>query len=1052
MPNRVAFFMLLLMSGVAMADNEQLAKPELRGLWVTRFEWPSDNPEQCRRNILEILDTMEKANFNAIFFQVRGAAEVLYRSDLEPWSPLVGGKDPGFDPLEFAIAQAHRRGIKLHAYVNPIPLCLWKNNEPPPNPEHLFYRHGPTSKSPWVCCGPQGKPLEPLEYYYLSPGIPEVQAYLRKVVVDMVRRYDIDGVHLDRIRYPGKDASFDPVSRWRFLGRGNPNLLEWGDWQREQLDKFVNDLYAEIAAVKPGVIVSCAAWGIYHRHHLAGYDDFSSGYHDYYQDTWRWVKSGAMDVLIPMIYWNMADPKPNYQELLQDFVEGVGPDRVAGGQRMYGPDWQAVENVGQIVATREKGALGSVIFCYSAAQEKGAFNLLPGDLYRHKAPVPDLEWKKNPQTGIILGTVVDDGGEPVVDAWVSLKPETPADFAGMAKWPTWATGADGRFAFCGVPQVPVQVVVEYPGTEVYCKSIPAAAGVTALRVVMPGAGEAKKRPFLHILAPKEGLTTSAAVHVLGRTAPGNEVRVNGTPVTVYSTGAFAMDNIALNPGENRLEITSKSPDGGMATRLLRMVREDPPAQVAEDFLIKEPAEDLILMPGDSILIRVEGPAGGKCRAIFAGKITLALSEQSGDNKLPTYLGTARIPHGVTAAPGPIAVEVDSPIKLRRESKAQVEIWEETAVRVAEVTAETAGITAGPHYVRLGGPFVAEVPRGTRMEITGKQGEKWRVRLTKSLTGWIDAESVQLLPENTPVPHAFFTYLTVEGSGNSDAVKIPIPEPVVYAIRPVVGAENALEVDFFNTHWATTWAMHKTSARVVKIVTGEQSADDVFRLRIALSGKQIWGYRAERDAGGLTIHVRHPPAIAALPDSPVKGLVIALEAGHGGDNTGAIGLMGTVEKTVNFNAVVEIQRALEKRGAKVVLLRKGDAYPTLPERVRTAIAAGAHLLISVHANATATDRGYLRVCGTSTYYKYPHCHRLARSIYDELLKLGLAEYGVVGNFNYLPVRASHIPAVLIEQAFLSHPGDEARLLDPDFPKLHAEAVIRGVEEFLNAVRE
>ena len=135
-------------------------------------------------------------------------------------------------------------------------------------------------------------------------GIPAVHVYLRKVILDLVRRYDVDGVHFDRIRYPGKEYSHDKISQRRFGGRGNPNRKEWEDWRREQLDKLINDVAAEIREVKPGVMISCAAWGIYNRNHIPGYEGFSSGFHDYGQDTWNWVRLGAMDVLMPMIYWD----------------------------------------------------------------------------------------------------------------------------------------------------------------------------------------------------------------------------------------------------------------------------------------------------------------------------------------------------------------------------------------------------------------------------------------------------------------------------------------------------------------------------------------------------------------------------------------------------------------------------------------------------------------------------------------------------------------------------------------------------------------------------
>jgi len=375
------FLGLTLAAGMAHASEAE----ELRGMWVTRFEWPSEDPAKCKENITHVFEALAANNFNTAFFQVRGAAETLYPSSLEPWSPVLGEKDPGFDPVQFAIDEARRNGISFHAYINPIPLRL--NRWPKPKDKnHLFHSHGPNSDEPWVCMDKAGKPLRS-GYYYLAAGIPGVHVYIRQAIMDFVRRYDIDGVHLDRIRYPSPSCSFDPISTKRFRGRGNPNRKEWGDWQREQLDKLINDLAVEIRAEKPNVLLSCAAWGIYNRYHIEGYYNFSSGYHDYYQDTWKWCRLGAMDFLVPMIYWNMADPKPNYDELMEDFVRNLGKDCIVGGQKVFSTS----ENAAEINFTRELGALGTVLFSISSAEPEGVLSGCKDTVYQTKADVPTFE-------------------------------------------------------------------------------------------------------------------------------------------------------------------------------------------------------------------------------------------------------------------------------------------------------------------------------------------------------------------------------------------------------------------------------------------------------------------------------------------------------------------------------------------------------------------------------------------------------------------------------------------------------------------------------------
>ncbi|HOW19585.1 MAG TPA: N-acetylmuramoyl-L-alanine amidase, partial [Phycisphaerae bacterium] len=141
-----------------------------------------------------------------------------------------------------------------------------------------------------------------------------------------------------------------------------------------------------------------------------------------------------------------------------------------------------------------------------------------------------------------------------------------------------------------------------------------------------------------------------------------------------------------------------------------------------------------------------------------------------------------------------------------------------------------------------------------------------------------------------------------------------------------------------------------------------------------------------------------------------------------------------------------------RGAHTVLVRPGDSAPTLQARVDKANEADADLFVSIHANAAGNARGYLAISGTSTYYKDKHCRLPAELVYRKLLGLGWGEFGVVGNFSYYPLQSTRMPTILIEQAFMSNPSDEARLLDPAYQRDQAAAVADALEQFLNAARE
>ncbi len=1073
----------------------QTAPPEFRAVWVTRFEWASENPEEAKANIVHAFDAIAEANLNAAVFQIRGEADTLYPSTIEPWSELLGGRDPGFDPVALAIQEAHKRGIQFHAYINAMPLRSMRpggrgagfgfaesrpspaatqpgrepagardrsrrsrpTSMPAPRPpaalNHLWYSHGPDSPEPWVCMDAAGQPSRQ-DYYYMSAGIPDVQAYLRRVIMDVVRRYDVDGIHLDRIRYPGPEYVHDRVSEERFHGRGNPNLLDRGDWQREQLDKLINDLAAEVRAVKPKVVFSCSAWGIYNRYHIPGYAGFSSGYHDYYQDTWNWCRLGAMDVLMPMIYWDIPDPRPNYDELMRDFVRGVGRDRFVGGQSVFSPD----ENIREIEVTREVGALGTVLFSLRSAQGRGILAKCRETIYAAPAAVPTIDRVTTPKTGGILGIVTTGSGKPLVDAWVSLRPtDAKAPRKGVFAQ-TWTSGADGRFAFLDVPPGPVQVRAYYVGAPpVESPPVRVKAGeIACMDIAIKDAEAAQNKPFVQVLSPKDGgETTADAAHVLGRTSPGCKVKVGGADVEVYATGAFARDRIALAMGSNAIEVTATDATGRTQTTVLNLVRKEAtPPSAPKEARVVEPAGNVALLPGDALAVKVVGPPGCTGSAACLGS-KLPLAEAKDDDGKPACVYTATIRAQTPAKAAPVRVTLRGPSpsgSLECRSRGTVEVWNPAVVRIGEAKDDGVGITLGLHEVRLGGPWLARVPRGTRFEIVGRQGSSLKVALSASMRGWVSEERVERLAEGTPVPRNYFTSCDIDGDATCDRLTVGLREKVVVAVRSETIPANRLVLDFFNTHDALTWISHKSGAKVIGTVVGEQIEDGRFRLTVPVKGRQIWGCWTETKGNTLTLCVRRPPAIAAPPASPLKGLLFALEAGHGGSGSGAVGHLGTKEKEINLAAVRALQRVLEDRGAKTVEVRPGDSSPSLSDRVQTANDASADFFVAIHANAAGNARGFLAVSGTSTYYKDEHCRLPAELVYRKLLGLGWGEFGVVGNFSYSPLQNTRMPSILIEQAFMSNPSDEARLLDPEYQRKQALAVADALEQFVNAVRE
>jgi uncharacterized lipoprotein YddW (UPF0748 family) len=412
-------------------------QPEYRAAWITRFDWASPNPQQVRNKIASLIQQAQDINLNMVFFQVRAEAATLYPSELEPWSRLLGG-DPGFDPLEFALEEAHKRGLKLHAYFNPCPAS--DDREGPKDPKHIWTRHCTPEANPNWLVYQDGKVAPFEEYWWLNVNLPEVQSYIRATIVDLVTRYPIDGLHFDRIRFPNSKVSDDPWSKARHAGDGNPAKLEYAAWQRDNLARMLTDIYGVVGAMRPKMPISASVWGIYDKTKLPqggqseGYSWTSSGLQDYQQDSIGWINSGCMDILVPMIYWDMGGNKPDYDELVADFRRQITSGRhMIGGQKVFG----APEMIRQAAATSLLGAQGTCPFTLSRVHQDGLAEIYRRAIHPNRVEPPGMPWKDSPTVGIVLVTVRRADGAPVMDAHVRLPGR---DYV-------WLSSADG---FCAI--------------------------------------------------------------------------------------------------------------------------------------------------------------------------------------------------------------------------------------------------------------------------------------------------------------------------------------------------------------------------------------------------------------------------------------------------------------------------------------------------------------------------------------------------------------------------------------------------------------------------
>ena len=317
-----------------------------------------------------------------------------------------------------------------------------------------------------------------------------------------------------------------------------------------------------------------------------------------------------------------------------------------------------------------------------------------------------------------------------------------------------------------------------------------------------------------------------------------------------------------------------------------------------------------------------------------------------------------------------------------------------------------------------------------------------------MTGWLPEDFAQLLPVETPQPRSLVGSISTSGNATEDVVSVSLNQRLPYLADQTVDPP-ALVVDIFGATSNTNWITHHRSATGIKSVSWNQVGADHYRLTIALNNAQHWGYDVGYDQGtNLRIRVRKPPKIVN-PDSVLAGFTIAVDAGHGGDNTGAVGPTGVQEKAITLAIALHLRSILQDKGAKVVMTRTKDVSVGMPERTDTIINGGAQILVSIHCNSGGEGSDAEAIRGTSAYYRHLGYQPLADIMYGKMLELGLNQFGMVGSFNFSLNAPTQLPNVLVETAFLSNPDDEMKLLDDSFRRAIAEKITAGLEQFVKA---
>lgn len=406
------FLFLFTLLYFSLPAQDLAPKREMRAAWIAtvkNIDWPSSpnlSTAQQQAELLEMLDTFKANGLNAVVFQVRPAGDAFYDSPIEPWSEWLTGKQgrapaPYYDPLAFIIEACHDRAMELHAWFNPFRAALVRTSQIPQD-----YKHASTNHPEWM--------REYGDRTYFDPGIPEVQEFVTQVILDVVRRYDIDAVHFDDYFYPYRipNQEFPDSLSYYYYG----DRLPRDEWRRRNVDQFVERMHREIKVVKPWVKFGISPFGVWRNFDKditgSATQAGQTSYDDLFADVRKWAAEGWMDYLAPQAYFSIGFGPVDYQELVDWWSRNSYGRHLYFGHSLYkinnnrDPNWADPNQIPyQISLNRQYREIrGSMFFSgkWFKMNPLGVSDSLQKGAYRHLAFPPQMRWldREPPETPI----------------------------------------------------------------------------------------------------------------------------------------------------------------------------------------------------------------------------------------------------------------------------------------------------------------------------------------------------------------------------------------------------------------------------------------------------------------------------------------------------------------------------------------------------------------------------------------------------------------------------------------------------------------------------
>jgi uncharacterized lipoprotein YddW (UPF0748 family) len=382
-------FVVLLVTGTALLTAQVYPKREFRGAWlatVANIDWPrspSDPPDLQKTQLTTLLDALRASGISSVIFQVRPECDAFYQSSIEPWSYYLTGTQglaASYDPLQFAVDEAHKRGMELHAWFNPYRAVRVIGLFP------LASNHVSVVHPDWILT------FTADNQKLLDPGLPQVRDFVARVVTDIVRRYDVDGIHADDYFYPYSGITNQDAATFANYSRG---ISDIGDWRRDNVNLLMAQIADSIRLIKPWVKFGMSPFGIWKTGVPPGIKGLDA-YNEIYGDAMAWLHAHDIDYLTPQLYWKIGGAQ-DYAALMNWWADSVA----AYGRHLYTGNefvttYSVAELPNQLALNRGNSKVGGQILFSASGIPDNSLSFadsLKSHQYKYPALAPVMAWK-----------------------------------------------------------------------------------------------------------------------------------------------------------------------------------------------------------------------------------------------------------------------------------------------------------------------------------------------------------------------------------------------------------------------------------------------------------------------------------------------------------------------------------------------------------------------------------------------------------------------------------------------------------------------------------